>query len=272
MGRAPPPGMPRWDGPGSGRTRREVDLAPGVTLSDTLCVYLEGAKAVVVADLHLGVESAGADGAYYPRRQKPVLMRRLGAILERFRPELFVINGDFKHDFAAGLRRERDEVGDVFDFLDSRTQVVLTKGNHDNFLGGLLSGAPLPTSTRVGGCFVCHGHQDLPALRRFSMFKLLGHEHPALKLRDPVGAVVTAPAFIYDETSRTVVLPALSPLAGGTDLLRTAPLSPYLRRLDRRLFRIFAASEQGLLDFGTLGMLEAMEEEKEARWEWDKGR
>jgi metallophosphoesterase superfamily enzyme len=107
---------------------------------------------------------------------------------------------------------------------------------------------------------VCHGHVDLPALRRFKGLKVLAHEHPALKLRDPVGAVVSAPAFVFEEGSGTLVVPALSPLAAGADMLRQQARSPPLRRLDRRRFRIFAVSDQGLLDFGTIGLLDAVME------------
>jgi len=87
--------------------------------------------------------------------------------------------------------------------------------------------------------------------------KVLAHEHPALKLQDSVGARVSAPAFVFDEASRTLVLPALSPLAAGADILREGPRSPFLRMLDRRRFRLFAVSEQGILDFGSAGVLEA---------------
>lgn len=238
------------------RPEKELCIAPGLVISNALCAYLEGPRAVIVSDLHLGMEAvAAADGAYFPRRQKPVIMRRLKDILNRFRPKLFVIAGDFKHNFSANLGQEMDEVREVFEYLDSRTRVVLTRGNHDNYLRTLLPDVPIPDSVRVGACFVCHGHKDLPALGRFRGLKLIGHEHPALKLRDAIGAPVSAPAFIFHQASRTLVVPAISPLAVGADIVRAGPIAPPLRRLDRRQFRIFAASEQGILDFRTVGML-----------------
>lgn len=240
---------------------KDLRLAPGVVISNALCAYLEGPGAVIVSDLHLGMEAvAAADGAYFPRRQKPVIMNRLKLILDRFRPELFVIAGDFKHNFSANLGQEMDEVREVFEYLDSRTQAVLTKGNHDNYLRSLLPDVPLPDSARVGASFVCHGHRDLPALRRFKGLKIIGHEHPALKIRDAIGAPVSAPAFIFHEDSRTLVVPAISPLASGADVLRAGPRAPPLRRLDRRQFRLFAASEHGILDFCTVGRLESLME------------
>jgi metallophosphoesterase superfamily enzyme len=49
-----------------------------------------------------------------------------------------------------------------------------------------------------------------------------------------------------------LVLPALGPLAFGTDLIRVGTGSPHLRGLDRRRWRIFAATGTGMLDFGTV--------------------
>ena len=251
-------GPPFGTGNGKDRTPAEVAIWPGVVISSALCAYIEEAQAVIVADIHLGMEAAAeTDGAFFPRRQKPVLMRRLGRILDRFRPRLMVIAGDFKHNFGQDRRREMDEVREVFDYLDSRTQVALTKGNHDNYLKNILPREPVPRWTRAGHCFVCHGHQDLPELGRFKGLKVLGHEHPALKLRDAVGAVVSAPAFVYDEADRTLVLPALGPLAFGTDVLRVGTGSPHLRELDRRRWRIFAATGTGMMDFGAVENIRA---------------
>jgi len=232
----------------------QAAAAPGISISETLCAHIEGPEAVVVADLHLGMEAAAeAQGAFFPGRQKPVLIKRLRRILDRFRPRIVAIAGDFKHNFGRDRRREMDEVRDVFDFLDSRAQVVLTRGNHDNFLKNILPDEPLPGAVELGGCMICHGHREPPGLARFKGWKIMAHEHPALKLRDPVGAFVSAPAFVIDTRERTLVLPALGPLAAGADVVGKAFRSPVLRKLDAAGMRILAAAPSGLLDFGTIG-------------------
>jgi len=84
---------------------------------------------------------------------------------------------------------------------------------------------------------------------------VVAHEHPALRIRDGVGGRASAPAFVHDIASGTLVLPALSPIAAGSDILRGGLLSPVLRALDRDGFRIIAATGKGLLDFGEAGPL-----------------
>jgi len=233
---------------------------PGIVLSELFCVWLKDEKALVTADLHLGIEGvAAADGAYFPKMQKPVIQKRLEAMLRRYRPELFVIAGDFKHNFGRNLVQEWNEVAAIYDFLSSRTEVALVRGNHDNYLKSIIADVPLPDFLNVGDAIIAHGHRDTEDVAKWKGPRLIAHEHPSLKLRDTVGARVAAPAFLFDEATRTLVLPALSPLAAGSDILRHEPLSPILGALDRRKLRAIAVLAHGLLDFGTVGGLESQQ-------------
>lgn len=234
----------------------EMEPVPGIVLSGLFCVWLKDYRTIVAADLHLGMEGvAAADGAYFPKRQKPVIQKRLEAMLERYRPELFVIAGDFKHNFGRNLVQEWNEVEAIYDFLGARTEVALVRGNHDNYLKSIIADAPLPDFLKVGDVMVSHGHSEPKEVAGWKGPRLIAHEHPSLKLQDSVGARVAAPAFLFDDRTSTVVLPALSPLAAGADVLRNEPLSPVLRAMGRGSFRAIAISAHGLLDFGTLEAL-----------------
>ena len=241
----------------------EIEVAPGLWISDLLCAWLPERKAVVVADLHLGFEAvAAADGACFPNRQKPVLLRRLGAILDRFRPSLVVSAGDFKHNFGKGARLEIDEVREVVEYLDSKADLSFVRGNHDNFLAGALPpGQSLPESIGLGRFRVAHGHREQGTPPKGVVATILAHEHPSLRLRDTVGGRSSAPAFLFEPATGTLVLPALSPLAPGSDILRARPLSPGLRASGLDGFRLTAATGEGLLDFGPVGALRKWEAE-----------
>jgi len=234
-----------------------MELASGLFISDLLCAWLEKDRTCIVADLHLGFEEAAAsDGAHFPRRQKPVLLKRLGAILDRFRPTILVIAGDFKHNFGRDRCPGTDEVREVIDYLDSRVDVAFVRGNHDNYLANLLpEGTPIPEIIEVGRFRVAHGHREVPLPDGGTVGTVLGHEHPSLRLRDNVGARASAPEFVFEESSGTLVIPALSPLAPGSDILKGRLLSPPLRRLGRDRLRVVAATGDGLLDFGLAGAL-----------------
>lgn len=234
-----------------------MELASGLWISDLLCAWLEMERTCVVADLHLGFEAlAASDGVHFPTRQKPVLLKRLEGILDRFRPELLVIAGDFKHNFGRDLGRETGEVREVIGYLDSRVDLAFVRGNHDNYLANLLpEGTPLPETLEVGRFRVAHGHREVALPEGAISGTVLAHEHPSLKLQDAVGARASAPAFLYHDGSGTLVIPALSPLAPGSDILRGRLLSPPLRRLGQDGLRVLAATGDGLLDFGLEGDL-----------------
>ncbi|MGQ9583233.1 MAG: metallophosphoesterase [Thermoplasmatota archaeon] len=232
------------------------EALPGVFISGALCVYIERERAAVVADLHIGFEAvAAADGAFFPKRQKPVLEKRLRRILELFRPELLVIAGDFKHNFGRGAAQEWNEVGELYDALESRVDLVLVRGNHDNYLQSIVSSGPIPLRTRVGEALVLHGHRSVPEFSGWAGPRVLAHEHPSLKLRDSIGAQLSTPAFLVEPETSTIVLPALSPLAPGSDFLRAEPASPLLRGVDRSGMRVFACADGELLDFGIVASL-----------------
>lgn len=226
----------------------EIEVLPGVRASKDYALYLEAPRALVVADLHLGYEGAlRQQGVSLPRFQKRHIQERLEALLDRYDPAVLVVDGDFKHAFDRNLNAEWREVMEVLRFLEGRTEVVLVRGNHDNYLKTILSqkGLDLHTSWEAGGFTIAHGHEPLQAAGPL----VLGHEHPALRLKDQVGAGVRLPCFVV--SPKAIVLPAFSPLAYGSDILRGPYLSPMLDAALVQGARVYGLDEKlGILDFG----------------------
>jgi len=225
-----------------------LEVAKGVELTRDLALLLRDERAVIVSDLHLGFEGALAEqGVSIPRFQRRVLLERLGALLDRTKAEKLVVAGDFKHEFSRNLVDEWVEVKQVLRFVRERAEPILVRGNHDNYLATILGDLRLPLHDRVdlGGMTIVHGHEDVSTLHPIVM----GHEHPAVKLRDELGAVVSVPAFLVADG--LIVLPALSPLALGVDVASVPYLSPILNRTPIEDARVIGVDEtEGLLDFG----------------------
>ncbi len=223
-------------------------MLPGVYASKDYALYLEDSRALVVADLHLGYEGALREqGVSLPRFQKRHMVERLGHLLDRYSPDSLVVNGDFKHEFSRNLREEWNEVLDVLDFLEGRVEVVMVRGNHDNFLKTILNrkGLDLHSSHRLGPFTIVHGHESTRAEGPL----IMGHEHPSMRLRDEIGASVSLPCFVV--SGEHVVLPAFSPLAFGSDILRGPYLSPLLDKAIVENARLYGLDEKlGVLDFG----------------------
>ena len=205
-------------------------------------------RTIVIADLHLGYEvSMAREGFYLPRVFREVV-EGLRTILEKEKPKRLVIDGDLKHSFIPEWR-EREELKafmeEIFPLVE---EIVLVRGNHD--VGTLWLrelGVEIVDELDLSGWKLVHGHKLVEG-ERF----IIGHEHPAVRLRDEVGALVKVPIFLMGE--KLIVLPAFSPWAYGNDVLREI-VSPFLRAYDVSGARVLVPLDDELLDFGELGKL-----------------
>jgi putative SbcD/Mre11-related phosphoesterase len=236
------------------------EVLPGVHISRDYALWLPNERTLAISDLHLGYEGALQEaGVAIPRRQKRVMLERLGRLLDRYEPETVIVDGDFKHEFSRNLEDEWKDVQDVLDFLYERTVPVLVRGNHDNYLMQILAkkGLDLLRKFECGGFTFVHGHDD-PGV---SGPLVLGHEHPAVKLRDSLGATISVSAFVVQED--LILLPAFSPLALGVDVTQRPKMSPLLALRDLSESRIYGIDESiGLMEFGRLADLERVSREK----------
>ncbi|AFL94995.1 hypothetical protein containing phosphoesterase domain [Thermococcus cleftensis] len=205
-------------------------------------------KDLVIADLHIGFEESMArEGNYVPNLLDRLIQEVL-AVVKKERPKRLIIDGDLKHSFVP-FRREREELERFFDALEGEVdEIIVVRGNHDPGILWLRErGVEIVDRLEVGGWTLVHGHR-LEEGERF----IIGHEHPAIRLRDEVGASVKVPAFLWGE--RLIVLPAFSPWAYGNDVTRER-VSPFLQKFGTSKLRVLVPVEGELLDFGELGRL-----------------
>ncbi len=231
-----------------------------------LGLFLEDESALVVADLHIGYEQALEEaGVFLP----PVQLRFITDFLERAVKETgserVIILGDVKHEFGSVLKQEWSETVDLLSRLKERgLRVEVVRGNHDNFLIPVLKRLEVPLHDphlRLGRYLLIHGHKEPPIdAWGGADYIVMGHEHPAVLLRDELGASVKLKCFLEGafEGSRLLVVPALSPLMPGTEVNvpRARYLSPILARSNVGSMRVYVAElEAGIFDFGTVELL-----------------
>ncbi|MEM2508981.1 MAG: metallophosphoesterase, partial [Candidatus Thermoplasmatota archaeon] len=95
-----------------------------------------------------------------------------------------------------------------------------------------------------------HGHKEARGEKI-----VIGHEHPSLCLRDKVGVLAKLPCFLVSK--EIIVLPAMSPLAGGTDVssaINEEYLSPILKNYDVDRMEVYAISDE-LMHFSSIGKI-----------------
>ncbi|MDH3365296.1 MAG: metallophosphoesterase [Thermoplasmata archaeon] len=178
-------------------------------------------NALVVADLHLGCEAAlEYQGMSLPRMQTRKLRKVVMGLLDTLKPDKLIVAGDLKHNFSRNLTQEWNDVADFIRLISAGVEVVVIRGNHDNYLGAILSefGMRLGSELKLGRFRIIHGHAgsiDGPTI--------MGHIHPSMSLEDEVGARVRRPCFLHHSEGSMLVLPALSIVSPGLDIMRTTP-------------------------------------------------
>ncbi len=201
-------------------------------------VYHQEENAVIISDLHLGLEkSITYDGGYVPQFQLEDIKKDLKRASELTDAEKIVVNGDLKHDFSKTRFSEREEIEDFLDFLGIYfDQILLVKGNHDTFLEHMEFGdkVEFDDSFSLGNVLVTHGHRKVELDEVEEDTIVIGHEHPALILEDSVGTREKFDCFLHGRVKgkKLLVLPAFSKISGGTNINETPRselLSPVLR-------------------------------------------
>ncbi|MGP6220404.1 metallophosphoesterase [Caldiplasma sukawensis] len=235
---------------------REIEVEDQVFATDLYCFYLADINAAVISDLHLGFEEEmGLKGLTLPKLQRNHVEGIVDRIIERYEPAKIIINGDFKQEFSKNLPQEWEDVKHFIDNFRTKTELVFIRGNHDNYLQSILSSRDIVQLDYYEDSryFIYHGDRDLK-LRKIT---LLGHEHPAMVLRDRVGGVYKIPAFVYNQKEHVGITPAMSFFSSGTDvsesLIGEDHFTPVLKRVKKENFRVFGITDDfGLVDFGNL--------------------
>jgi len=230
-------------------------------------------RVLVVADLHLGIESDLArHGLHFPSRSRERMERLEQCVLET-NPDILLILGDVKHGVPVTTRQEYREMPEIIGNLRILCPLRIMPGNHDTGIEQFF--APdeiLPKEGMVvDGTGYVHGHM-YPAISLAGNLIIAGHHHPLVSLRDEVGCAMRSPAYLFapvDETclgftekkaserriTRILLMPAFNELS-GYDLLRTVrePFSPLSRCMKTELAEVF------LPDGTFIGPISALEE------------
>lgn len=232
-----------------------MEISKGIEIMD-LCLYFKKEKTLVMADFHIGYEEAlNKQGILVPRFQYVETVKRLEKILKGFKVEKIVVNGDLKHEFGTISETEWRHTLRLLDFLSKYCKkIVLIKGNHDTVLGPIADkhGLEVKRNYVTGKTMILHGDK-IPKGKKFDNMKrlVIAHEHPAVSLHKD-GRLEKYKCFLKGKWKKKelIVMPSFNLVVEGTDVLKEAILSPFLKQgLDD--FQVFIVSE-GVYGFGTV--------------------
>ncbi len=224
-----------------------------------LCLYIEDLNTLVIGDAHLGYEeSLNKQGVLIPKFQFKEIMERLKKIIDDTNPETIIVVGDLKHEFGTISNEEWRDTLDFIDLLQENAELILIKGNHDTILEPIAEKKDVEIHDHytIGEYYFCHGHkipEDLEFQNASTI--IIGHEHPAIGLKDGP-RVETYKCFLKgkNQDKEIIVLPSLSTLPKGTDVLKEQIQSPFLKDLSN--FKAFIVEDE-VYDFGKIKELKS---------------
>lgn len=210
-----------------GKPRRDVQ--PPTPLFGERALWLPEPRAIVVGDLHVGLESDLRLAGVTIPSQTERMRARLAKLVERTGAKRIIVIGDLKHRIPYSTRQEERELPGFFADLGVDTDLV--PGNHDVDLAGLVDiDIHEPEGIRLDEVGLLHGHTwpDEDVMR--ARVVVMCHNHPAVMLVDELGhrhkeacwvrARFTGAARAkwpqLPEAAELIVMPAFNELTGGT--------------------------------------------------------
>jgi hypothetical protein len=217
------------------KAKKKIEL-DGLWLVD-LGVYLPQSKTLAIADLHLGYEEAlKGEGIFIPRLHLRQVKKRLERIFKLVRTKKIIINGDLNHAGRGGIAESLE----LIEFLlENVKEIILIKGNHDRIDLNVVT----KKFHQEGDFLFIHGDLvlDIPPVKTI----VIGHEHPAVSLRDRItGRREIYKCFLKGRfgDKELLVQPSFNLLIKGSDLTKEETISPFITLDD---LEVFAVSDNG---------------------------
>jgi hypothetical protein len=224
-------------------------------------------RALVVGDLHLGYEeNLNRAGVFVSRQMFEEMISDLNAVFgEIGKVDRVVLLGDVKHDFGGILRQEWKDVNAILDYFESMAKkVIVIRGNHDTIL------EPIVKKRRIKlhnyyvwkEFFFVHGDEDYKEIwEKHVKTIVIGHGHPAVKLREPKGAKTEKyKCFLVGKFKgkEMMVVPSFIDYYAGSDPREDEIVLAWRINFSNFDVKIVSedSSELDALDFGKLKKLE----------------
>ena len=172
-------------------------------------VKTEKTKILLIADPHIGWETALQEKGIHVPSQTSKILNKLIAIVTEYKPDRMVVLGDVKYTVVSTQLGEWQDIPEFFKKLEAHiADIAIVRGNHDANLEPLLpeNVELLPaTGAVIGDVGVFHGHKwPSPGLLGCKTL-VMGHLHPVVVFRDPTGCKMTRQVWMR-ATLNTVAL------------------------------------------------------------------
>jgi putative SbcD/Mre11-related phosphoesterase len=228
-------------------------------------------KLLVIADLHIGIESELRENGLQVPSQTKVMEQRLISILTKNCVKDIIFLGDVKHNIPSSTIQERTDVKAFLNTIQAYGTLHVLPGNHDGNIDWFLPPAVIlhPSDGFIfEGLGFTHGHRK-PSQEVMQCDQvIIGHTHPLVMLTDRLGYRTFEQCWLKgvllsdkiqekypnSSTSQILIMPAFNPLCGGVAVNRDPLLGPFSSLIDVDNADLY------LLDGSSLGKVKDLKE------------
>ena len=227
-------------------------------------LFISNKKILVVADLHIGIETELREYGLHADSQTQKMINHLISLCRKYRPKEIVLLGDIKHNIPSSTIQERKDVKNFLEAIQAYGVIHILPGNHD---GNIKKISPKDILIHpsdgviLGNIGFVHGHRWPNKEIMLCEQIIIGHTHPTIMLTDRLGYKTFEPCWLKGKTIedklkerypdsaevQILVMPAFNPLCGGIAVNKEGIMGPIGKIMDIKNAQVY------LLDGSSLG-------------------
>ena len=227
-------------------------------------LFISNKKILVVADLHIGIETELREYGLNTSSQTQTMTNHLISLCRKYRPKEIVLLGDIKHNIPSPTIQERKDVENFLEAIQAYGVIHILPGNHD---GNIKKISPKDILIHpsdgviLGNIGFVHGHRWPNKEIMLCEQIIIGHTHPTIMLTDRLGYKTFEPCWLKGKTIedklkerypdsaevQILVMPAFNPLCGGIAVNKEGIMGPIGKIMDIKNAQVY------LLDGSSLG-------------------
>lgn len=246
-----------------------MDISDLQPIQNMPALIIKNKKILVVADLHIGIESQLREQGINTSSKTQNMVDNLLKICKKYKPNEIILLGDVKHNIPSSTISERRDVKSFLSTIKEYGAVHIIPGNHD---GNIAKISPEEIIIHPSDGFsienigFVHGHRwpnkDIMKCDQL----IIAHTHPTILFTDRLGYKTFEPCWIKSGFKKNklkekypdatcfslLVVPAFNPLCGGIAANQEGVTGPIGKIIDIKNAQIY------LIDGTSLGKVKVI--------------
>lgn len=243
-----------------------MDLSFIQPIPNESALFIENKKILIVADLHIGIETELQEKGLHASSQVKKMIKRFNSICQKYKPKEIILLGDIKHMIPTISIQERIDVKQFLKTIIGNGKIHIIPGNHDGNIHRLTpDGIKIHSSKgyKIDNIGFTHGHRWPSEEIMYSDIITTAHSHPTVMFKDRLDHKTFEPCWIKgkfikknlkkkfpdSKSDNIIIMPAFNPLCGGLAINREGLTGPFKKIVDIKNSEVF------LLDGSSIGLV-----------------